>query len=68
MEDDKECDDEHSKDKPREEEEVSEREEEGISYETEKSTDGTEKKMKRKGRCPITGIYVPPGGLRRVLV
>ncbi|OWZ78711.1 peroxin-12 [Cryptococcus neoformans Tu401-1] len=68
VEDDKECDDEHSKDKPREEEEVSEREEEGISYEAEKSTDGTEKKMKRKGRCPITGIYVPPGGLRRVLV
>lgn len=68
VEGEKECHDEQSEDKPREEEEVNEREKEGSSYETGKSTDDREKKTERKGRCPITGIYVPPGGLRRILV
>lgn len=47
---------------------MSECEKEGSSYEIGKSMDDREKKMERKGRCFIMGIYVFFGGLRRILV
>ncbi|KIY34203.1 peroxin-12 [Cryptococcus gattii E566] len=61
-------DDKQNEDKARREKEMSDGGEEEISYGTEEGTNDRENKTEKRGRCPITGVYVPPGGLRRVLV
>lgn len=61
-------DDKQNGGKARREKEMSDGGEEEISYGTDESTNDRENKTETRGKCPITGVYVPPGGLRRVLV